>query len=519
MHLPLERMLSTAWRWIICACILAASIGAQARSLEQIHATGTLRICVAGASAAFYQANGEAFARYLKVRPEIIQLASFDEQFHNADGVTVMDASYEPQLMTEGRCDVFPNDLHIASWRTQKLRLVPYYKVRKVIVARQELHTKLKELPDLMGRHAAVQRGTAYDTWLTLTNSNELAAKPVRITYAPTEESIRMVAQGTADFTVLGTDGAFKWVRGDMTRLSIQFPVDEAVEVGWGVQQSAQSLAAELVRFFAESERMGSELDNNWQRYYRISLMEYQVFQASFEADGIDLKTLLAWAAPMVTVMLALLVVMLVWSLRNTNHRREAEEALSKNLEATIEAVAAALESRDPYTAGHQRRVAHLAVAIAQEMGLPQERIDGLRFGALIHDIGKIRVPYELLCKPTRLTKAEFNLIKTHPDVGFDIVKGIDFPWPVATMIHQHHERMDGSGYPQGMMGPDIVLEARILAVADTVEAMASHRPYRPGLGTEAALAEIERGCGQLFDTAVVQACLRLFRERDYSFV
>lgn len=125
-------------------------------------------------------------------------------------------------------------------------------------------------------------------------------------------------------------------------------------------------------------------------------------------------------------------------------------------------------------------------------------------------------MPDELLCKPTRLTQAEFNLIKTHPDVGFDIVKGIHFPWPVATMIQQYHERMDGSGYPQGLKGTDIVLEARILAVADTVEAMASHRPYRPGLGIDAALAEIEHKNGQWFDTEVVQACLRLFREQGY---
>lgn len=516
MHLSRERMLLVAWRWVVCSCLLTASFGAPARSLEQIRASGTLRICVSGSSAELYQANGEAFARYLKVQPEVIQLASFDEQFHNADGLTVLDSSYEPQLMAEGRCDVFPNDLHIVPWRAQKLQLVPYYKVRKVIVARQALHATLNQLPDLMGRRAAVQKGTAYDTWLQQANTKELAAKPVRIIHAPTEESIRLVAQGSADFTVLGTDSAFKWVRADIAQLSIQFPVDEAVEVGWGVQKSAQSLATELTRFFAESQRVGSELDNNWQQYYRISLMEYRVFQASFETKGVDLKTLLAWAAPVTTVVLTLLIGMLVWSLRNANHRRKAQEALHETLEETIHAITAALESRDPYTAGHQRRVAHLAVAIAQEMGLPQARIDGLRFGALIHDIGKIRVPDELLCKPTRLTQAEFNLIKTHPDVGFDIVKGIHFPWPIATMIQQHHERMDGSGYPQGLKGTDIVLEARILAVADTVEAMASHRPYRPGLGIDAALAEIEHKNGQWFDSDVVQACLRLFRERGY---
>jgi GAF domain-containing protein len=204
--------------------------------------------------------------------------------------------------------------------------------------------------------------------------------------------------------------------------------------------------------------------------------------------------------------------------------RRAAEQALSENqaklrrgLEATIEAIAATVEARDPYTAGHQRRVASLACALGKEMGLAESMQQGLHFGALIHDLGKIQVPAEILSKPTRLTKLEFDLIKTHPQAGYDIVKGIDFPWPVAQMVHQHHERVDGSGYPQGLRGDAITLEARILAVADVVEAMASHRPYRPGLGLDAALREIEAKRGQWFDAAVVDACLRLFREQGFS--
>lgn len=204
--------------------------------------------------------------------------------------------------------------------------------------------------------------------------------------------------------------------------------------------------------------------------------------------------------------------------------RRAAESALLEHqaklrhsLEGTVEAIAATVETRDPYTAGHQRRVADLARAIGREMGLSEHVQEGLHFGALIHDLGKVQIPAEILSKPTKLTKLEFELIKVHPQAGYDIIKGIEFPWPVAAMVHQHHERLDGSGYPQGLKGDAIALEARILAVADVVEAMASHRPYRPGLGIEAALKEIEAKRGLWFDPAAVDACLRLFREKRFS--
>ncbi len=175
------------------------------------------------------------------------------------------------------------------------------------------------------------------------------------------------------------------------------------------------------------------------------------------------------------------------------------------------------MESRDPYTAGHQRRVAELAKAIASEMGLPAHTVEGIHFGALIHDIGKIQVPSELLSKPTKLSKLEFELIKTHPQAGYEIIKGVEFPWPIALMALQHHERLDGSGYPQGLKGEAIALEARIIAVADVVEAMSSHRPYRPGLGIEAALKEIEDKRGKWFDARAVDCCVRLFRTKGYS--
>lgn len=197
-------------------------------------------------------------------------------------------------------------------------------------------------------------------------------------------------------------------------------------------------------------------------------------------------------------------------------HRSEVR--LHDSLLQTIRAVAMTLEKRDPYTAGHQQRVADLAAAIAQAMGLCDEQIEGIRLGGMIHDIGKIYVPAEILAYPRKLSELEFKLIKTHPQVGYDIVKDIDFPWPVAEMILQHHERLDGSGYPRGLKGDAILLEARILAVADVVEAMISYRPYRPGLGKDAAFAEIRNNSGRLYDAVASEHCIKLFTERNYTF-
>jgi PAS domain S-box-containing protein len=203
---------------------------------------------------------------------------------------------------------------------------------------------------------------------------------------------------------------------------------------------------------------------------------------------------------------------------RAMEENRQNAARMQKALLETVEAIGSALEKRDPYTAGHQRQVAKLAHAIAQEMHLPQETVEGIYMGSLIHDVGKIYVPAEILSRPGKLSEAEFNLIKAHPQVGYDIIKGIEFPWPVAQMILQHHERLNGSGYPQGLKGDEVSMEARILAVADVVEAMASHRPYRPGLGIDKALEEISQNRGILYDTQAVDVCLRLFREKGFSF-
>ena len=205
--------------------------------------------------------------------------------------------------------------------------------------------------------------------------------------------------------------------------------------------------------------------------------------------------------------------------------RQHAEEGraaaltkLKKSLDGSIQMAASVTEMRDPYTAGHQQRVAKLATAIASEFGLGEEQVDGVHFGSLIHDVGKISIPAEILSRPGRLTEIEFMLIKTHPQAGYNILKNIDFPWPVAKMILQHHERLDGSGYPSGLKGDEIILEARILIVADVVEAMSSHRPYRPGLGIAVALEEIKRGRGTYYDPQIVDVCLHLFQNKRFDF-
>ncbi|BAE52244.1 HD domain-containing phosphohydrolase [Paramagnetospirillum magneticum] len=198
---------------------------------------------------------------------------------------------------------------------------------------------------------------------------------------------------------------------------------------------------------------------------------------------------------------------------RQIKDGERAQAALERALEGTIEAVASTIEVRDPYTAGHQRRVAEIAVAIGRQLGLPAETLKGLRVAGTIHDIGKIGIPAEMLTRPGRLSALEFDIIRNHSADGCEILNGVDFPWPIADMVRHHHERMDGSGYPDGLKGDEILFEARILAVADVVEAIASDRPYRAALGLDAAMREIIAHSGTLFDAAVVDACRVLAAE------
>ncbi len=194
-------------------------------------------------------------------------------------------------------------------------------------------------------------------------------------------------------------------------------------------------------------------------------------------------------------------------------------EKLRKAMNATTQAIAMIVEQKDPYTAGHQRRVADLARAIATDLNLSSEQIDAIRMAGLLHDLGKIAVPADILTKPTKLSDAEIALIRIHPQVAYDILKTIDFPWPIAEIVYQHHERLDGSGYPRGLTDEALLVEAKILAVADVVEAMITHRPYRAARKLEEALDEIDRNKGILFDPETVEACIRNFLEKGFTFM
>lgn len=200
-----------------------------------------------------------------------------------------------------------------------------------------------------------------------------------------------------------------------------------------------------------------------------------------------------------------------VWE--KTQDVQRSYEQLQQTLDGTVFALSSVVEMRDPYTAGHQQRVTVLSCAIAEEMGLPDDQIEGIRVTGLLHDIGKICVPAEILSKPGRIAETEFNIIKGHPRVGHDILKNINFPWPVAQVVLQHHEALDGTGYPLGLEADDILLESRIIAVADVVEAMSTHRPYRPSLGVDKAIEELTSKRAKRFDAAVVDACLELCKK------
>jgi PAS domain S-box-containing protein/putative nucleotidyltransferase with HDIG domain len=212
-------------------------------------------------------------------------------------------------------------------------------------------------------------------------------------------------------------------------------------------------------------------------------------------------------------------------TIRDITFRKEAEEALrlsntkiKKLMEEVVNGLVSAIEMRDPYTAGHQRRVAELACKIGQTLQLSQDQLDGLRIAALLHDIGKIHVPSEILSKPGKLTNVEFAIIESHTEAGFDVLKSIEFPWPIAQIVLQHHEKIDGSAYPNGLRVDQILLEARIICVADVIEAMSSHRPYRPALGLKLALEEINRNKGILYDNEVVSACTNVLNSGDFHF-
>ena len=285
---------------------------------------------------------------------------------------------------------------------------------------------------------------------------------------------------------------------------------------------------------YCSSEEAAGELINNFQQAYVDPETYREVMKTlrqhgsikSFEAQLYRKDKSLIWANMSITAVKDTAGNLLYYhgivedispQKKLEQERQNSIDNMRKSLGATIKALSAITEARDPYTAGHQKRVADLARTIATEMGLSSDRIDGIRLAGMIHDLGKIVIPSEILTKPTKLTNLEMEIIKTHAQAGYDILKDIEFPWPIARMVHEHHERIDGSGYPQRLKGDDILLESKIIAVADVVEAISSYRPYRPALGIETALEEIESKSGILYDQTVSRICLQLFREKHYS--
>lgn len=300
---------------------------AQARTLADIRASNQLRVCVAGSSAPFYRENAEAFARSLGVPAVVFTLKSWDEQFFNREGKLERDQRYVARLLENGECDLFPNDLHLLDWRLTKMDLVPYYTVRKMVVAHQRLRPLVKTPADLAGLRATVQKGTSYDGWLEQQNKTTYQARPVVVEHFPTAESVQRVSRGLADFTVTGSEGAFKWIRsGEYDNLDLLFPVDDIVSVGWGIAPSAADLREALLRYFDDSLRVGSELDRSWQRYYGISRTEYRFFEQSLDTRAAELAALRNWALPVGTGFAGVLLAMLLWAGRLRRESRAHQQ-------------------------------------------------------------------------------------------------------------------------------------------------------------------------------------------------
>lgn len=314
---------------LAAALLVLAALPAQGRTLAEIWRTGEMRICVAGSSADYYQTNGEDFARDLGVQPRTTVLKSWDQQFHNADGVTVMDGNYEPALLVSGECDLYPNDLHMMAWRRQKMNLVPYFMTRSVVVSRPDLRSVLQRPEDLAGHVAAVQAGTAYETWLREFNASLPKDRAITIQTAPTAQSIRRVAERRADFSVVAAESAFRWVRDDLQNLDLLFTVGDTTEVGWAISRDAADLREALEKYFADSHRVGSRLDLSWRKNYGISLAEYRLFSASFDPRAQLSALWTRWGIPLSSAVAGIVLAMLFWTRRMrrevAHHRIDAE--------------------------------------------------------------------------------------------------------------------------------------------------------------------------------------------------
>jgi len=256
---------------------------------------------------------------------------------------------------------------------------------------------------------------------------------------------------------------------------------------------------------------------------FKSTLLDKAIKRKIIRNDEFSLKTKTGGNIPVIFSSSAMMdgaegMAGIVCIVKDITERKQAEEKLKKTRDAALDTMSKIIETKDPYTAGHQQRVCQLAIRIAQEMTLSEDKTEGIRIASLIHDIGKIGIPTEILSKPSRLSDIEFSLIKNHSQIGYDILKSDDFSYPVAQIVFQHHEKINGSGYPRGLKGDEILLEAKIIGVADVVEAMSSHRPYRPALGIDKALEEISQNRGILYNPEAVDICIKLFKERGFKF-
>ena len=349
---------------------------------------------------------------------------------------------------------------------------------------------------------------------LRTTVETALYKHKMEMTLVESERRYRLLAENVADVIwTMDMNMQFTYISPSVTALSGHMP-DEFIELGIDKCLTPDSLNI-INKVFKEETSIEASSSGDPSR---TRALELELVRKDGSIIWIECRvsSLRAPDGRMVGVLGAICDI--------TNRKRAKEKLeqsyrkLQETLEGIINTLALTVEIRDPYTAGHQLRVTQLANAIAMELDLSEEQIRGIHMASLIHDVGKINVPAEILSKPSKLTENEFNLLKSHSQTGYDILKNVDFPWPIAKIVLQHHERMDGSGYPQGLKGEEILLAARIIGVADVVEAMVSHRPYRPALGIEEALKEISLNRGVLYDSQVVDTCLKLFAEKGFAF-
>jgi PAS domain S-box-containing protein len=373
-----------------------------------------------------------------------------------------------------------------------------------------------RSILSFLAEHGGVDSATYHtaNDWMGLGFSLLIVAsmymmREVFAKHRQTEDKLRIVSAAAQDAIIMMDDAG-----------RIAFWNEAAQRIfGYGAREAQDKKLSELI----VPERHRADFDKEFTVFSRTGqgpVIGKTLERAGLRKDGTEIVTEASTSAVSVDDKWHAICVV-----RDITERKAAEqkrwrdaETLSQSLEKTIQAVAGAVEMRDPYATAHQERVADLACAIGMELGLTNEQLRGLHLAATVHDLGKIRIPVQFLIKPGKLTAVELSFVRTHPQAGFEILQGIEFLSPIANIVLQHHERLDGSGYPQGLKGGEILLEARILGVADVVEAMTSTRAYRPALALDAALSEIIEHRGSWYEAAAVDACIRLFRERDYAF-